>query len=63
MNRLSYNPFSLKDKTLLVTGASSGIGRSIAVECSRLGANVYITARNEERLCKTLLQMEGEGHK
>lgn len=62
MNRLSYNPFSLKDKTLLVTGASSGIGRSIAVECSRLGANVYITARNEERLCKTLLQMEGEGH-
>ena len=53
MNRLSYNPFSLENKTFLVTGASSGIGRSIAVECSRLGASVYITARNEERLCKT----------
>ncbi len=62
MNRLSYNPFSLENNTFLVTGASSGIGRSIAVECSRLGASVYITARNEERLCKTLSQMEGEGH-
>lgn len=58
MNRLSYNPFSLENKTFLVTGASSGIGRSIAVECSRLGASVYITARNDERLCKILSQME-----
>ena len=45
-----YNPFSLEGKTVLVTGASSGIGRSIAIECSRMGANVVLTARNETRL-------------
>lgn len=45
-----YNPFSLKDKTILVTGASSGIGRATALECSKLGATVVITGRNEERL-------------
>jgi len=57
-----YNPFSLTGKTVLVTGASSGIGRSIAIECSKMGANVVLTARNEERLNETLLQMEGKGH-
>jgi len=57
-----YNPFSLENKTILVTGASSGIGRAIAVECSKMGASVIISARNEERLNETLLQMNGEGH-
>ena len=47
------NPFSLENKTILVTGASSGIGRAIAVECSKMGANVIITARNKERLAET----------
>ena len=60
---LNYNPFSLKDKTILVTGASSGIGEAIAIECSRMGASVIITARNEERLNETLLAMEGELNK
>lgn len=45
-----YNPFSLESKTILVTGASSGIGKATAVECSKLGASVIITGRNEERL-------------
>lgn len=58
-----YNPFSLKDKTILVTGASSGIGKAIAIECSKMGASVIITARNEERLNETLLAMEGEQNK
>jgi len=57
-----YNPFSLAEKTVLVTGASSGIGRAIAIECSKMGATVIITARNEERLKETLSQMEGTGH-
>lgn len=48
-----YNPFSLKGKTILVTGASSGIGAATAVECSKMGANVIVTGRNEERLKKT----------
>ena len=55
-----YNPFSLKDKIVLVTGASSGIGRSIAIECSRMGAKVILTARNKERLEGTLHQMENQ---
>ena len=59
---MSYNPFSLEGKTILVTGASSGIGRTTAIECSRLGAHVLITARNEERLSETLAMLEGEGH-
>lgn len=60
---LNYNPFSLKDKTILVTGASSGIGKAIAIECSKMGASVIITARNEQRLHETLLEMEGEQNK
>lgn len=57
-----YNPFSLRGKTILVTGASSGIGRAVAIECSKMGAVVFFTARNTERLCETLTQMEGTGH-
>jgi len=54
-----YNPFSLENKTILVTGASSGIGRAIAIECSKMGASVIITGRNEERLKETYSQMKG----
>ena len=54
-----YNPFSLENKTILVTGASSGIGRAIAIECSKMGASVIITGRNEKRLKETYSQMEG----
>lgn len=57
-----YNPFSLEGKTVLVTGASSGIGRGIAVECSKMGARVVINGRNQERLQRTFDQLEGEGH-
>ena len=53
-----YNPYSLEGKTVLVTGASSGIGRATAVECSRMGANVMITARSEDRLRETLSMMD-----
>lgn len=60
---MGYNPFSLREKTILVTGASSGIGRAIAIECSRMGATVIITARSKERLEKTMMQMEGDVHK
>lgn len=59
----SYNPFSLQGKTILVTGASSGIGQETAIQCSKMGAKVIITARNEERLKETLLMMSGDGNK
>lgn len=56
------NPFSLHGKTILVTGASSGIGRQTAIECSRMGATVILSARSEDRLNETLVQMNGTGH-
>lgn len=57
-----YNPYSLVGKSILVTGASSGIGQKTAVECSRLGARLIITGRNADRLTETFEQLEGEGH-
>ena len=56
------NPFSLEGKTILVTGSSSGIGRGIAIECSKMGAKVILNGRNVDRLKETLEMMEGEGH-
>lgn len=53
-----YNPYSLEGKTILVTGASSGIGRTTALECSKLGASVVVSARNEERLSAVLSSLE-----
>lgn len=58
----AYNPFSLAGKTILVTGSSSGIGRGIAITCSKMGAKVIINGRNTSKLNETLLLMEGEGH-
>ena len=57
-----YNPYSLEGKTILITGASSGIGRCTAIECSKMGATLMITGRNEERLAETYGCLEGEGH-
>lgn len=58
-----YNPFSLEGKHMLITGASSGIGKDIAKECSKMGATLIITGRNEDRLSETLVSLEGSGHK
>lgn len=57
-----YNPFSLEGKTILITGASSGIGRQCAIDCSKMGARVVAIGRNQERLDETLQQMEGQDH-
>ena len=57
------NPFSLVGKTILVTGASSGIGRATAVVCSQMGATLIITGRNENRLSETFLMLEGDCHR
>lgn len=58
-----YNPFTLVGKTILVTGASSGIGRAISIECSKMGATVILTGRNEERINESLSMLEGSGHR
>ncbi len=56
------NPFSLEGKTVLVTGASSGIGRGIAIACSQMGASVILNGRNADRLQETLAQMQEGTH-
>lgn len=59
---MAFNPYSLDGKTILVTGASSGIGKATAIACSKMGAKVVITGRNAERLQETFQELEGEGH-
>ena len=59
---MKHNPFSLENKTVLVTGASSGIGKAIALECSKMGATMVITGRNGERLNETFTRLEGRKH-
>ena len=56
------NPYSLMGKTILVTGASSGIGRGIAVACSRMGAIIILNGRNQDRLQETCSLLKGDGH-
>lgn len=53
-----YNPYNIEGKRILITGASSGIGRATAIECSKLGASCVLCGRNEERLQKTLREIE-----
>ena len=56
---IDYNPFSLEGKTILVTGASSGIGQQTAIECSKMGARLVITGRDESRLQATFDLLKG----
>lgn len=59
---MKNNPFALQGKTILITGASSGIGRATAIACSQMGAAVVISGRDAVRLSDTFSQLEGEGH-
>lgn len=62
MKITEQNPFSLAGKTVLITGASSGLGKAIAIEASRLGATVLVSGRDAARLDTTLGQLDGDGH-
>lgn len=57
-----HNPFSLEGKTIFITGASSGLGVSIAQECANMGSQIIITGRNPDRLNETYLSLSGSGH-
>ncbi|MDZ4042098.1 MAG: SDR family oxidoreductase [Eubacteriales bacterium] len=59
---MSFNPMSLEGKRILITGASSGIGRATAQVISNLGATTVLLGRSEERLKATLSSLSGEGH-
>ena len=60
---MNHSPFRLDGKTILITGASSGIGRATAIECSRMGAALILTGRNHSRLQQTANLCDGKGHK
>jgi NAD(P)-dependent dehydrogenase (short-subunit alcohol dehydrogenase family) len=57
------NPLDFTGRTVLVTGASSGIGRDTALLLSQLGARLILVGRNEERLAETMRSLDGDGHK
>lgn len=58
---MSKSPFSLEGKTILITGASSGIGRATAIECSRMGASrCLLVARNADALNETTSLLEND---
>jgi NAD(P)-dependent dehydrogenase (short-subunit alcohol dehydrogenase family) len=57
-----FAPEALEGKTLLVTGASSGIGRAVSVALAQCGARVVLSARSEERLTETSRLLRGQGH-
>ncbi|MEM4988521.1 SDR family oxidoreductase [Collimonas sp. H4R21] len=62
MNMITNNPFHLRNKTILITGASSGIGREVAIQCALVGARLVISGRDETRLNETLSALSGSGH-
>lgn len=57
-----YHLVDLTDRRIIVTGASSGIGKQTAITLSRLGAKLVLIARREDKLRQTLSALEGEGH-
>lgn len=59
---MTHSVFSLLGKKVLITGASSGLGKSIAVECSKQGAEVILVGRDLDRLNDTLAQCQGKNH-
>ena len=56
------SPFDLEGKRILITGASSGIGRACAIAASQLGASVVVTGRRFDALNETLSKCVGQGH-
>jgi NAD(P)-dependent dehydrogenase (short-subunit alcohol dehydrogenase family) len=57
------SPMDLNNRNILVTGASSGIGRDTSVLLSELGAFIAIVGRDKERLIETKNLMSGSGHR
>ena len=62
LNQPEFNPMSMVGRTIMVTGASSGIGRATAIYASRLGARLVICGRNSDRLSAVLAELHGSNH-
>lgn len=59
----SFNPMDLTNRYIMVTGASSGIGRGTAILLSKLGAKLILVARREDALQETASLLTGNGHR
>lgn len=59
---VTYNPFSLEGKTILVTGAASGMGKATANACAKMGATIVAADFNAEGMAQTVSELEGKGH-
>lgn len=59
---MNHSLFSLDSKSILVTGASSGIGKSVAISCASAGAKIILHGRDQDRLHQTLTELPGSGH-
>ena len=57
-----YNPFTIEGKTILVTGAASGMGKATAITCARMGAKIVAADYNADGLSTAMNELEGEGH-
>jgi NAD(P)-dependent dehydrogenase (short-subunit alcohol dehydrogenase family) len=57
-----YNPFSIEGKTILVTGAASGMGKATSITCAKMGAKIVAADYNAEGLFNAMNELEGEGH-
>lgn len=57
-----FNPFTIEGKTILITGAASGMGKATAVTCAKMGAKVVAADYNADGLSNTMSELEGEGH-
>lgn len=60
---MTNSPFDLKDKVAIVTGGGTGIGRSIAIEFARVGADVVVASRNLENLEKVAAEIMSLGRR
>ncbi len=59
---MSFNPMDMDGRTVLVTGASSGIGRTASILLSRLGSRLILVGRDLDQLNQTQRQLEGNHH-
>ncbi|WP_045217510.1 SDR family NAD(P)-dependent oxidoreductase [Desulfonatronovibrio magnus] len=59
---MEQHPFSLDNKNILISGASSGIGRQCAIECAEIGARVIVIARSSTKLLSAIDEMPDNDH-
>jgi len=57
-----YNPFTIEGRTILITGAASGMGKATSLLCAKMGAKVILADFNNDGLNATLTELDGEGH-